>query len=256
MIKPDKKLSTKAHLAVNNFFHHCRNTLWPQRCMFCDSATLCLGACEACHKDLEWNRYCCAQCAEPFDAPVPDDTHCASCLAEAPAFDRAIAPLRYAFPVDCCIQDLKYGGKRYQAKYLVDLISKHIQDAYSDDALPPYLLPVPTHRQTEKTRGFNQAALLAKQLEKSLPVKALNKTIRKVRLTDSQTNFDKKTRQKNLAGSFALQEAFSPTLTHVALVDDVMTTGATLHALADLLKQRGVKRVDAWCIARTPKRTL
>lgn len=257
MIRPGKKLSTKLYFLVNKFRKAGSLLLPPSHCMFCDSKIASHTiACEPCREDLEWNDCSCYRCGEPFarSMRLPAFTLlCPACLASPSAIHRTVAPLRYAFPIDCCLQELKYQHRRYRAAQLITLTKQSLEDAYAEDSWPEYLIPVPLYRKDERRRGYNQAHLLAKKLstQLALPVEShlLGKQIR----TQSQTRFDRQARQRNLKHAFVWQAKHAFEAQHVALVDDVMTTGATLHTLAQLLVNKGVKRVDAWSIARTPK---
>lgn len=231
------------------------NARYPSKaCHFCDELTYSdQWLCTDCHADLPWNDKCCERCALPLTSPL---THllCGECQTTPPAFTLGISAFRYELPIDRAIQLLKYSNKRYFACMFAQLLSETVRTRYDASELPKVLIPVPIHRSKLKTRGFNQALLLSKQLSKKLKIPVDNNVLLKVIPTSSQANLNKAKRMRNLQGSFALQGEFRAQ--HVALVDDVMTTQATAEILAKLLLANGVKRVDLWSIARTAKLRL
>ena len=257
MIRPDKYLSTSLSLLVNKLLTAAKPFYPRPPCMFCEGIiTSGEVACTHCIADLEWNTCCCYRCGEPFSQQLkPSDpfTQCPACMKKPGAIHRTVAPLRYAFPVNSCLHELKYRGKRFQAKRLTTLTAPHFAAAYQYDTLPDYLVPVPSHINDLRHRGYNQALLLAKKLSGKVSIAVEAQLLTKRMQTSSQTLFDKAARQRNLKHAFAWQAQEPFEAQHVAIVDDVMTTGATMNAIAQLLQAQGIERVDAWCIARTPK---
>jgi len=114
-------------------------------------------------------------------------------------------------------------------------------------------LAVPLAKDRLRERGFNQAELLAGWLAQALQLPLCRRALRRTRATPAQQELDAKTRQRNLHGAFALADGFVARGLHLALVDDVLTTGATAGEIAHLLRQNGAARVDVYCLARTPK---
>ena len=115
--------------------------------------------------------------------------------------------------------------------------------------LPEYIIPVPLHPKRIRQRGYNQATLLAKPLSKALALPLDKFQVKRTRYTPAQSQLHKKARLKNMKNAFSCKKDLP--YQHVAIVDDVMTTGSTLNTLAHCLKQNGVSRVDVWVIART-----
>lgn len=179
---------------------------------------------------------------------------CGECQNKPPYFDHVQTPWHYGFPVDALITRFKHHGKWPLGRLLGSLLSHHLQNAFAQ-GLPraDLLLPVPLGKQRLRQRGFNQAGMLADWLHTHLQLPSQNHLLRRARETDAQQDLDAAARQRNLRNAFALTDPSRVKHKHVALVDDVLTTGATANSLARLLKKAGARRVDVYCLARTPK---
>lgn len=164
--------------------------------------------------------------------------------ARLPGIDYHVAACAYAFPVDQLVQQLKFGGRMPLARTLGLLLA----DAAAQQPRPAALVPVPLHPQRERQRGFNQAEAIARVTGRALQIPVLSGAVARIRATPAQSGLDLQQRQRNLAAAFAVT---APLPAHIALVDDVVTTGSTVLALATTLRRHGVRRVDAWSVART-----
>ncbi len=211
------------------------------------------GGCWICR---DWGReQLCADCLARFAPPRPrcpgcalplHGPHCATCLREALPLAGVHAALDYAAPWDGLLQALKF----HQALGLVPAFAELLQrDA---PALPPdtLLLPVPLHPRRLGERGYNQSQLLAEALARPLGLPVARGLLLRIADTPAQAGLNRRERLANLRHAFAL--AGPAPQRPCLLVDDVMTTGATLATLAGLLLRSGVPRVDAWVVARTP----
>jgi ComF family protein len=220
----------------------------PLRCLLCgaagaDGRDLCAG----CARDFAINRPCCPRCALPLETAAP---LCGECLASEPPFAAAWAPFRYGHPIDLLEARFKFRGDLAAGRVLADLM---IERAGIDaPARPALLLAVPLHESRLRQRGYNQAFELAKRLSKALDVPLDRYRLTRTRATAEQTGLDAAARRRNLRGAFAIV-AKSALPEHVALLDDVMTTGATLRECARVLRRAGVARVDVWALARAPR---
>jgi ComF family protein len=223
-----------------------------QRCTLCDeTADTPHSLCVSCESELPWLGARCQVCALPL--PHAGLT-CGGCLRRPPRFDRVEAPWRYAFPVDSLITRFKHQAKWPLGRLLGELLSHHLQHAFDEGlAQPDLLLPVPLAERRQRQRGFNQAALLAQWLSEQLQLPVQQHWLQRVIDTPAQQQLDAATRKRNLRRAFALAPASQVSGLHLALVDDVLTTGATAESLARLLKKAGAARVDIYCLARTPK---
>ena len=226
-----------------NIEHHC--SLCDERC---ETGQSVCGACEA---ELPWLREHCTLCALPLPA---SGLICGECLKRPPAFDRVIVPWRFAFPVDTLISRFKHQAQWPLGRLLAEHLSQHLQHAF-DEGLPrpDALLPVPLARKRYRQRGFNQAQMLTDWLSAALAIPVDKKLLQRVHDTQSQQELDAASRRRNLRQAFALTDDQKLAGRHLAIIDDVLTTGATAEALARLLKRAGAVRVDVYCLARTPK---
>lgn len=222
-----------------------------QNCLLCDEP--CgpgLPLCTACELELPWLGHRCETCALPLAAP---GLVCGECLRRPPAFDRVEVALRYAFPVDSLVQAFKHRARWPLGRLLGQLLARHLRHAYDEGlARPDLLLPVPLAAARLRRRGFNQSAMLADWLARDLHLAQAPHLLARPVDTAAQQSLDAAARRRNLRQAFALGGGLAVP-PHVALVDDVMTTGATAEALARLLKRGGAQRVDLYCLARTPR---
>lgn len=224
--------------------------LWPGRCLACAGAgPPGRDLCEACFAALPWNRRACAQCAIPLPAVADHGAPqtCGACLGKPPPVQTTHAAFVYEAPLDRLVPRLKFHRDLAAGRLLSQLMAQGLADA----ARPQALLPVPLHRARLRARGYDQALELAKPLARALRLPLLPGALLRVRATAPQSELDATHRARNLRGAFAVvPDARLPA--HIALVDDVMTTGATLYAAAIALRRAGVARVDAWVCARAP----
>jgi ComF family protein len=223
--------------------------MWPARCLACAEA----GhhghdLCAACLLALPWNRHACVRCAVPL--PIMATTAartCGVCLQRPPPLQQARAAFVYAAPLDRLLPRFKFHHDLAAGRLLAQLMAHALVDAER----PQALLPVPLHRARLRARGYDQALELAKPLSWALQVPLLRDALVRTRATAPQSRLDAVQRRRNLRKAFIVDpRTLLPA--HVALVDDVMTTGATLHAAAIALRRAGVTRVDAWICARVP----
>lgn len=227
-----------------------------QICLLCDEpAEAGLPLCAACETELPWLGAHCAVCALPLTGtPEGSLLTCGACLRKPPPFSRVEAAWRYAFPLDSLITRFKHQAQWPMGRLLASLMSHHLQHAFSEGLPRPDLLfPVPLSRQRLRQRGFNQAAMLADWLAGELQLKQQAAWLQRVQDTPAQQNLDAAQRQRNLRHAFALARQAEVQGLHLALVDDVLTTGATATSLARLLLRAGAARVDIYCLARTPR---
>ncbi len=148
---------------------------------------------------------------------------------------------------------VKYQSRLELIKPITQPMADLLSDFYLEDQWPEVVIPVPLHEKRLRKRGYDQALLVAKALKKQLPdvITLENQLIKRVKHSSPQQNLDAKDRQKNIKQAFALQKNLQ--YRHIALVDDVVTTGATVSEITKLLKKAGAERVDIWSIARTPE---
>jgi len=219
--------------------------LLPLRCLLCgapgaDGVDLCAD----CAAEMPRNRRCCARCALPLATAA---TLCGECQQHAPPWDAAWAPFRYGWPLDRLESRFKFGRDLAAGRVLSGLWQREPHPAEP----PSLLITVPLHRSRLRQRGYNQALELARPLARALGVPLRHDVLQRSRHTEAQTELDAVDRRRNVRGAFALCPGLAPPA-HVAILDDVMTTGATLAECASVLKRAGVPRVDVWALARAP----
>jgi ComF family protein len=201
-------------------------TAFPPRCILCGfpGASRDLDLCEVCLADLPWAR-------RSGDARVA---------------------LHYQHPVDQLIRRLKYQGAIAHARVLGVLLATFIRE--SGEELPALLVPVPLHTARWRARGFNQAAAIARYAGRMLEIPVMRHAVVRLRDTPSQTALDVHARRRNVRGAFAVRGDRPlrnlSAAGHVAIVDDVMTTGSTVNELRHVLLAAGVRRVEVWAVAR------
>jgi ComF family protein len=219
--------------------------MFPATCLLClePGQPPSLDLCRECEADFPANLPACARCASPLAAA---GVACGNCASRRPTFDAAFAAYRYEFPLGELIHRLKYGGQVAIARILGTLLARRLLERCQPavDAI----VPVPLHDARAARRGYNQAAEIARIAAPMLSLPVLDRAALRVRATEEQAGLPAIVRHVNVAGAFeAIPGALPPA---VAIVDDVLTTGATADALAQALKRAGCRRVEVWAVAR------
>lgn len=177
--------------------------------------------------------------------PLAQAEICGMCLSKPPAFDHTYAAFSYSFPVDALIQALKYGGNFAVAPLLATALEPIVRSASPVDCL----IPVPLSSARLRERGFNQALEIARLVARSTGIALLAYGCSRIRDCAPQAGLPWKARAKNIRGAFACEADLSGK--KVALIDDVMTTGATLNELAKVVRRKGAVGISVWVVART-----
>ncbi|GGK04512.1 ComF family protein [Pseudomonas matsuisoli] len=222
------------------------------QCLLCKGPTEgSVPLCHDCEADLPWLTQQCCICALPL---LTEGLPCGGCLKQPPPFDQVVAAWRYDFPVDTLITRFKHQSRWPFGRLLAEKLATHVRHAV-DGGLPKpdVLLPVPLAAKRLRQRGFNQAHMIADCLGKALQLPVEPQWLLRIHDDPAQQGLDAAARKKNLRRSFTLSPKASVQGKHVAVVDDVLTTGSTAETLARLLKRAGAQRVDVYCLARTPK---
>jgi ComF family protein len=183
----------------------------------------------------------CPTCA----LPTPLGEVCGHCLTHPPLFTRATAVFGYGFPLDKLIQALKYQEQLVLAHAFAAKLTARVDQS----CLPDFVIPMPLHPAKLRERGFNQSLLLAAKTARELNLKLLPNACQRVRDTPPQSALPWKERKKNVRNAFRCDVDL--TGKRIALVDDVLTTGASLNALAEAVQKRGATEICAWVVART-----
>jgi ComF family protein len=204
-----------------------------------------LGLCEACLDHLPWHSDLqCPQCAL-----LSNGLTCGSCLNAPPHFDATQTLFTYDFPVDSLLQHYKYKDMLHLANTFATLLDEKKPANHNSSRKIDLIIPMPMHHARLKERGFNQALEIARIMAKNAEIKLDYTSCLRTKLTQPQASLPLKERVKNIRGVFSCTENLQGL--NIALVDDVMTTGASLNELAKTLKQAGAAHVECWVIART-----
>ncbi len=235
-----RRLSNWRQLILNNCAQFARAVL-PQHCALCHAAAADHPLCAACHAALPWlPAECCPQCALP--------THrgqlCGACLSEPPRFDAVTAAFVYAWPLAPLIHDYKYAGNLALARFFANALTARTGTA-------DLIVPMPLAPARLRERGFNQALEIARFVSRTTGIKLATAACRRVRDGAPQATLPWRARAKNIRGAFVCDIDLSGM--RVAVIDDVLTTGATLNEIARNLRKAGASEIHGWVVARTPK---
>lgn len=183
----------------------------------------------------------CATCA----LPSPAGSMCAACLRDPPPWQRAVAGCAYAYPVDALVKALKYGGRLECAPALASVLAHSL----SGSEMPDVVVPLPLSRRRLRDRGFNQSMEIARALPAALSSLVDPTTLHRPMDAGPQAALPLDARAANVRGAFLAVRPLAGQ--HIALVDDVMTTGATLREAARALHAAGARQISVWVVART-----
>jgi ComF family protein len=216
----------------------------PQTCALCAARSGDSPLCSECMNALPELGPACPLCA----SPAPTASICGACLKRPPRLSSTIAAGAYAYPLDRLVQALKYEHKLSLAQPLGHRLAAAIERSPSVIKRPDAVIALPLAPARQRERGFNQAIEIARVVARRTTVPLTSGLVRTGNGA-AQASLPWAQRRRNVRGAFACTRSFSGR--HVAIVDDVMTTGATLEAAATALLQAGASRVDAWVVART-----
>ena len=229
---------------VDGWWRKLGQSLFAPRCLLCsEPGQSGQDLCAACRHALPWNRNACLRCA----IPLPQPGECGHCQQRPPPLEETHAAFVYGFPLDRLVPRLKFHHDLAAGRLLSELMA----EAFAGLPKPQALVPVPLHVTRLRQRGYDQALELARPLAQALAIPLRADALQRKRATAAQSELHADARQRNLRNAFALPPGHALPQ-HVALVDDVMTTGATVQAAARTLRRAGVLRVDAWVCARVP----
>ena len=217
------------------------------RCAHCHAPAFATELCAACIDALPWIDPACPGCALPLPAGVGG--FCAACARRPRPWAAAYCALRYAAPADRWVQRLKYRHDLAAARRLGWLLAQGVRHAGMN--APELVIPMPLHRARQRERGFNQADEIARALAREWRLPVAASAARQLHPTGDQTGLSAAERRRNMRDAFTADPRRVRDR-HVAIVDDVLTTGASCEALCAALHAAGAGRVQVWCCARTP----
>jgi len=233
-----RRLSNWRHLFLNSCLDSAQRAL-PQQCVLCTSPGLAQALCSECYSYLPWlDDVRCPQCALPTD----EGRLCGACLADRPRYDRVSAAFAYAWPLAPLIQRYKYGGNLALAPLFAHALTRNLASGAD------LIIPMPLAPARLRGRGFNQALEIARVVSRLTRVALATDACRRVRDNTPQASLPWNERAKNVRGAFVCDADLSGL--SVAVIDDVMTTGATLNELARNLRQAGAIEIQGWMVAR------
>lgn len=233
------------------------NTFRPikEKCQLCNTAHQDRhGLCKGCYGDLPWLINNCDRCA----LPVPESSIvnggprlCGRCLQGANAsLTRSFIPFSYEFPINALISDYKVRHELAWHQLFSVCLADYLESELQPGDLPDLLLPMPLHKTKQRERGFNQSELIANPLGKKFGIRVDNRLCKRIKNTPRQAGLNRRERARNLKNAFQVSQ-LPASIEHIAIIDDVVTTGASCRALATALLTAGAKRIDVWAVART-----
>jgi ComF family protein len=222
------------------------NYIFPRICFLCGMPSKRnIDLCADCENDLPKMAQQCLYCVQPLIAKQNICGRCVKCL---PVCSCTIALYYYQKPIDFLISQLKFQRNLIAAKLLGQLLAQHLEKLYSAQKKPEIIIPIPLHKKRLRERGFNQALELAKPVARALKIPIDKYKCVRVKNTAAQTLITTDERVKNVRNAFMIQKVIHAK--HVAVIDDVITTGSTIREFCGTLQKVGVTRIDVWCVAR------
>jgi len=238
---------------MNSVLSKIIHTIYPSRCVFCRTySENKQNLCDLCKTSLPWSVDRCYRCGLGLEKHT-ETILCDRCQTFPPHFDRLCSIFSYQPPVKALITGLKFSNRLDYGRVLSTLLAEGVNDWYYENGLPGLtlpeaIIPMPLHWKRHQRRGFNQAMELSREVERKFSLPVLIKECARITHTKAQARLSAHRRAANLQNAFRVQ--LQKPYQHVAIVDDVVTTGSTVNALSLALKQQGVLNIDVWCICR------
>lgn len=229
---------------VYNWLEIIQHLVFPPTCLLCgDQGDGRLDLCVDCRVDLPYLQGTCPSCGLPVTGATP--LRCGACQQKAPPYDAVVTPFRYEEPIRHLIHSLKFGSRHAHARLLGLLLAERVGQ---QTVLPELIIPIPLHPARYRERGFNQSLEIARVVSADTGIPLDYSLCQRQRYTQAQTRLSAQERQKNIRNAFGLTGPLRAR--HVAILDDVMTTGATVGELSLALRQAGAQQIEVWACAR------
>ncbi len=220
-------------------------SLFPHYCLLCevrfDGAR---DLCDYCHAALPWNDNACPRCGQPLTS-----AGCFSCRRLPVSCEQTVAPLRYEDAIATWVQALKFHNGFREGQVLGELLATAVEGTLGNRGLPDCIVPMPLATRRLLWRGHNQAAFIARIIAKRVHIPVRHRLLARTRATLKQADLPRAARRANVVRAFGARNV---TGLHIALVDDVLTTGATMQSATRVLLANGAAAVEWWVAARTP----
>jgi len=200
--------------------------------------------CTGCDGDFPRLNGVCGRCGLPSRAST-----CIACVLKPPRWDFLVVPFSFAYPVDKIVHAFKYQGSVFWASWLArEMVRRGLA---MNIPLPEAFIPVPAHGSRLSERGFNQAVELARGMGRELHIPVITDAVARIGSHAPQVGLSAANRVKNMRGAFTANARRAFPLHRVAIVDDILTTGATARELAGVLQRMGANQIQVWVVART-----
>ncbi len=223
--------------------------LLPPTCVLCGAPGAAgLDLCTGCLDDLPRNSHACTRCALPLPVGTGAGAMCGPCQRQPPSYDSCHVPFLYRGGIRTLVAGIKFRGGLNQARLLGLCLARSLRE--SEGERPALITPVPLHPLRLRERGYNQALEIARTVTRELGIPVAPALCVRLRAITPQEGLDKEARRSNVRGAFEVQAPLRSR--HIAILDDVVTTGSTAAEVATVLRQAGAKRIDLWALARTP----
>lgn len=233
---------------VYNWINNIHTLFIPNTCQLCSQQTgTTQNLCPPCISELPYNKSSCIRCGAAM--AEQKQLICGQCLQRPPQFDSALVPFHYTPPFNAFIPALKFQHKLNYGRLMSSLFIAEFQRLKRKPELKPQcIIPVPLHPKRLRERGFNQSLEISRNIAKQLDIPLDLTSVKRIKNTHAQSDLNKSKRKSNMRNAFEVVQPIS--YRHVALFDDVMTTGHTFNELSRVLKQSGVTTIEIWAIAR------
>ncbi len=223
-----------------------QDLLFSRYCYLCQRPRAHLFAfCRPCLARLPYIHQHCPTCG----IELLTQQQCGQCLQKRCSIHQTIPTFRYDALIKDAILQLKYHQGLHLSQALAQLMHHKLRAHYQQTPWPEALICVPLQAKKMRVRGYNQTQALAKHLSLLTNIEDMSQSVKKIRITEDQSSLPLNERKANIKNAFGVHQHIAK---HVAIIDDVMTTGTTVKQLAITLKKHGAKTVDVWCLARTP----
>jgi len=248
----NQSFSYRLYRATQGISQYLSYRLFAPRCLLCDEAGQApYDLCNTCAATLPWLSKAGARCAQPLANKEGKPIVCGTCQQRRGPLQHTYAAFIYTDPINVLLRRFKFHHDLAAGRLLVNLMAPlmaSVMQSLNPQDRPQAFVPVPLHLSRLRQRGYDQALELAKPLARYLHIPLLH-GLRRIRATQAQSQLDAATRKRNVHNAFVARGSLPA---YVALIDDVMTTGATLQTAAHALQQAGVQRIDAWVCAHVP----